>query len=734
LAWINGEEDLYEERSYDNQDRLTQVDRKNTTSGGNLVSRLQHLYDKRGRQYRRIRYEVTPSSGAIGDTLTDNTWYDCCGNVLKEQPGGTKAFRKFVYDGAARRTKEYLAYDTDESGYSAVDDVTGDTVIEQRERSYDAAGNLISATTFHRYHSASATGALSAGSTARPEREAYWHDALGRLIATAVYGNGGNDSTAFTRPSVAPAASDTVLVSKVEYNKDGEAEKMFDAAGKQTRMEFDDAGRRKNVIKNYVDGNPATGGTDADVTVAFTYTADGLLKTLTAKQPSSSDDQVTTYIYGTHLGGITPTVYRNDLVRAVIYPDSDDVASPLGNGTDGVYDRVEYKYNRQGQVIEMKDQNGTVHAYDYDKLGRQTQDRVTTLGTGIDGSVRRIEKAYEVRGMLARVSSRSSATVGSGSVLNEVVLEYNALGLLDREYQSASGAKGGGTPYVEYDYDETASGGELTKGYRLKSIRYPNGRLVHYQYGSGDNESLNRLDAIADYASSSSSSSGGSATVFASYKYLGRSRMVEIDYQEADVRLDLIGTGTSYTGLDRFGRVIDQKWYDYGSSADVDRYKYGYDRVSNRTYRENTVTSNKDEFYAYDGIHRLKNFDRGNLNGTYTGMTGTVVKEQDWTLDPLGNWTSLIDKNSGSTSLSHFRSHTKANEVTTFNTISGTDWEDVATDRAGNLTTVPKPSALADGYLCKRKCQHRRILPFFSQANRILRASETFRPCMLTAA
>jgi RHS repeat-associated protein len=281
--------------------------------------------------------------------------------------------------------------------------------------------------------------------------------------------------------------------------------------------------------------------------------------------------------------------------------------------------------------------------------------------------------------------------VGSGSVLNEVVLEYNALGLLDREYQSASGAKGVGTPYVEYDYDETASSGELTKGYRLKSIRYPNERLVHYQYGSGDNESLNRLDAITDFAS-------GSGTVFAKYKYLGRSRVVEIDYQEADVRLDLIGTGTSYTGLDRFGRVIDQKWYDYGSSADVDRYKYGYDRVSNRTYRENTITSNKDEFYTYDGIHRVKNFDRGNLNGTYNGMTGTVVKEQDWTLDPLGNWTSLLEKNSGSTSLTHFRSHTKANEVTTFNTISGTDWEDVATDRAGNLTTVPKPSALADGY------------------------------------
>jgi hypothetical protein len=38
----------------------------------------------------------------------------------------------------------------------------------------------------------------------------------------------------------------------------------------------------------------------------------------------------------------------------------------------------------------MKDQNETVHAYDYDKLGRLTQDRVTALGSGVDGAVRRI--------------------------------------------------------------------------------------------------------------------------------------------------------------------------------------------------------------------------------------------------------------------------------------------------------------------------------------------------------
>ena len=35
----------------------------------------------------------------------------------------------------------------------------------------------------------------------------------------------------------------------------------------------------------------------------------------------------------------------------------------------------------------------------------------------------------------------------------------------------------------------------------------------------------------------------------------------------------------------------DNRWYNYGGSADTDRIKYGYDRNGNRTYRENTVAT-----------------------------------------------------------------------------------------------------------------------------------------------
>ena len=62
----------------------------------------------------------------------------------------------------------------------------------------------------------------------------------------------------------------------------------------------------------------------------------------------------------------------------------------------------------------MVDQRGTTHVYEFDALGRQTQDRVTVLGSGVDGTVRRIETGYEARGMRQRVTSYDNPNVGSG--------------------------------------------------------------------------------------------------------------------------------------------------------------------------------------------------------------------------------------------------------------------------------------------------------------------------------
>ena len=108
---------------------------------------------------------------------------------------------------------------------------------------------------------------------------------------------------------------------------------------------------------------------DQNVAVEMTYYPSGQVATLTAKNPTTGD-QVTRYVYGTAKAWTTPLVYRNDYLAAEIYPDSDDLESGgvLQNGTDGVVDRVEFLYNRQGEVIAKRDQNGTIHTYEYRKV------------------------------------------------------------------------------------------------------------------------------------------------------------------------------------------------------------------------------------------------------------------------------------------------------------------------------------------------------------------------------
>ena len=78
-------------------------------------------------------------------------------------------------------------------------------------------------------------------------------------------------------------------------------------------------------------------------------------------------------------------------MRSEVYPDSTDST-----------DRVTFTYNRQGQRTTMRDQNGSVHTYAYDLLGRQLADAVTAVAASVDDAVLRIGRTYEVRGMVEK--------------------------------------------------------------------------------------------------------------------------------------------------------------------------------------------------------------------------------------------------------------------------------------------------------------------------------------------
>src|SRR5581483_6030889 len=91
--------------------------------------------------------------------------------------------------------------------------------------------------------------------------------------------------------------------------------------------------------------------------------------------------------------------------------------------------------------------------------------------------------------------------------------------------------------------------------------------------------------------------------------YLGLGTVVQRAHPQAAVDLTYIkqsgeadgDAGDQYTGLDRFGRVVDQRWRKTSDGSHPDRFGYGYDRDGNRLYREDLVNSAFSELYHANG-------------------------------------------------------------------------------------------------------------------------------------
>jgi YD repeat-containing protein len=327
----------------------------------------------------------------------------------------------------------------------------------------------------------------------------------------------------------------------------------------------------------------------------------------------------------------------------------------LQAGLDGVADRVEFCYNRAGERIAKRDQNGTVHAYEYDNLGRLLPDRITTLGAGVDGSIRRISTVYDVIGNVKSVTSYD----GSDNVVNQVVYEYDSNGLLAKDFSNPSGAVAiASTPYIGYTYDVTKLGDLFTKRLRLTTMKYPSGKILSYDYGTaGSNDDLfSRVSAIKDGAAS-----------LVQYVYNGANTPMKTTYNAPGLALDYTAAGT----LDNFGRVVDHAWKK--GATDVVRIKHAYDRIGNRKYREDTVQTANSELYGYDGVNQIKSLNRGALNAGKTAVP-TPNFTETWNFDGTGNW---LQYNKNGTVEN--RTHNRANEIQATCTH----------DKNGNMTVMP---------------------------------------------
>jgi RHS repeat-associated protein len=675
---VTGEENAYSETTYDNLNRPTLRQTRDGSSSAVLLSKAQTDYDDRGRVYRTTTWAVNPSTGAIGNALVGDTWYDAGSNVIKSLPAGAELFSKTTFDILGRATAQYVGYNLSAPTYAEAQTVVNDTIMEQQTMTYNQIGTALSTVSKQRYHDAAASqlGALGDPSTSPKARVTYsasWIDGVGRIIASADYGTNGGSS--FTRPSAIPTRSDTILVSSTTFNDDGEVFSTFDPKNTETRIEYDDAGRQTIQIENYV-----SGGTNADQnrTTWTTYAPDGPVKTLTASN-SDTGNQQTIYFYGTTLSD--SDIASSQLLRYVRYPDSD--------GTNGDY--VSYSYNRQGQQTLVVDQRGCQHAYDYDGLGRQIHDRALSLGTSAVGASRRLSTVYNTRGMVDTVTTWDNPLVGFGTVLNQVQNVHNDFGQQTHSYQAHDGSVNTSTtPKVQYSY---ANGSANT--IRMTGMTYPSGRGLTYSYGTanGINDASSRIESVINTSDSVN---------LGTYQYLGTSGFVNSASGQPGINWTLIGTGNDpntgdiYWGLDRFGRVDNCLWKQ--STTTLAQIEYGYDRASNRTWRKDGVLTGYDELYSYDGLYRLTDQKRGTLNGTQTAITSGTF-EQQWGLDGTGNWKTFKqdDDGNGTWELNQTRTANKVNEITGITNSVGTAWATPVYDMAGNMIGIPNAPVTITG-------------------------------------
>jgi RHS repeat-associated protein len=334
-----------------------------------------------------------------------------------------------------------------------------------------------------------------------------------------------------------------------------------------------------------------------------------------------------------------------------------------------------------GETKTVSDRNGNVHTLSYDVLGRLTADAVTTLGTGVDGTIRRIETAYDTGDRPYLFTSYSAAS--GGSIVNQVQDAYNGMGQMITEYQSHSGAVNTSTtPKLQYSYTLMAGG---VNNSRLTSMIYPNGRVLNYNYATGVDNTISRLTSISD-----------TSATLESLGYLGLDTVVKRSHPQPGVDLTYIkqtgepngDAGDQYTGLDRFGRVVDQRWIITATGTATDRFPYGYDRDGNPLYRDNLVNSSFGELYhangsgnGYDQLNQLTNFARGTLNASKDTIT-SPTHSISWAFDALGNWTSTTTDGSTQT-----RTANQQNQITSISgqTTPGYDANgNTTTDQNGN--------------------------------------------------
>lgn len=699
-------------------------------------------YDPVGRVYRTERYPAVHAN----TRFQVNNYYDRNDRLVCTGDKYT-AHAEYAYDGAGRQFQQRVVsivpatpftgakftyrlphpdseFDYDTAWNSTLAGSGNQGVIEIAHSRFDEDGNVVEEHQFELNHTD--TNGIAIGVTGSYVRSSQysWYDAADRLTTTGNYGAGGAstgpgtwtyNATMPTRGSAPTASADDVLVTKYGYDdiRSGRQNAVTDPNGVVAKTFFDDLGRRTHLVENWQTGFDPTGGAagnaaaDKDRITKWTYYGLGQVATLTARN-DGAPDQVTKYFYMDN--------YDVSLVTNVIYPDSVETTPVLPFQPPG-FDQVRRNYNLDGSASYFTDQRGVIHEYAYNNRRQLEVDKVINIpstvygGGGEADAVKTISRVYDDFGRLTHVTSHGNVTsdpLNVADVENQIQYVFGTHGKVASIHQAHGGVVSIGTsPSVSIGIDTTATSGILDSALRVSLIGYPDIGYSNPQYnGVGGTTTIDdRLHRpyFMGMAVGATFGGGYGGNSF-DYRYNGVSRVARIGakYSSTTVvdRSAASATG-NYDSWDRFGRTLSHTWKN-GSGVVLDQTNYRYDSAGNRLSRDVVAATNDnhDQLYAYDGLHRLKNYDQGTgsfpLPPTAPSIT-TSNKKRSWGLDALGNWDKTYSDLT-QTTVEQDRTHNEANELTGF-TAGG--WATPALDAAGNMTTIPQPSTPASSYALK---------------------------------
>lgn len=461
------------------------------------------------------------------------------------------------------------------------------------------------------------------------ERIEYAYDLMGNVLSQTVKRVDGSQARGIVRTfdELGRTRSETLGPGRThgyQYDKVGNLEKLTTPRGNEFENSFDALNRLVATITPdseydyYFDGDTETIGTQP---VAVSSPGSSAANELGVFEDGNA---AKTHFTRNAFGQVTQEVSADRGTITYEY----DLAGDLKAMTDGRGQRIEYTRDILGRVLSATPvgrPTSEIVYYEYD---------LAAVGT------------YQ-KGLLSRITDSSGVTT----------LQYDHRGNLIVKRQPV----GSGTPKLSYTYDLAD---------RVIEIRYPSGRLVHY-----DRDSKGRVIAARTKANAN----------VASWTDLATSIQYEAFGAPTSVAMGNTLTLKQNWGND--GRLVSRRLRTV-SGSHYSRLTYSYDNDDNITAIADLVTPANDVAYTYDPVGRLQQVT----------LASGAVRRTDFAFDGNGN---RIEKSSrplptdpdSAASVESYATDFRSNQLDSISGASGT--RTFSYDGRGNLASEMRPGGIA---------------------------------------